>query len=165
MKYDRSGTPGIVSLQSLLRCGTYRSGTGFERVLRSECTDNSFATRNANKRDRPRWKRCRPCQLHNTAELWLELSLTRTGADLDAAARELAEQLYLGTLLMPRRIRGGNTFVDVFAPQRIGSSLDSPIVSEVSTAHHVHRCAKSGFAYLSIAAKWAKVLKISIIRF
>lgn len=43
---------------------------------------------------------------------------------------------------MPRRIWGGNTFVDVFAPQRIGSSLDPPVVSEVSTAHHVHRRAK-----------------------
>jgi len=85
------------------------------------------------------------------------LSLTRTGADLDAAALELAEQLYLRTLLMSRRIRGGNTFVDVFAPQRIGSSLDSPIVSKVSIAHHVQRCVKCGFIYLS--CKMGKIIR------
>lgn len=109
-------------------------------------TDNSFATWNANKRDRRRWKRCRPCQSHNTTELWLGLSLTQTDADLDAAAPELAKQLYLGTPLMPRRISGGNTFVDVFALQRgIGSSSDLSVVSEVPTVH----AARSGFIYLS----------------
>lgn len=46
-------------------------------------------------------------------------------ADLDAATpRVLAEQLYPGAPLMPRRISGGNTFVDVLAPQRIASSFD-----------------------------------------
>lgn len=96
----RSGAFGIARRQLLLRglvVGVTRIEVRMPRVrvaLEETRTDNSFATRNANKRDRP-GKRCHPCQLHNTtAELWLELSLTRTGA-------RILMQLEVGGTIVP----------------------------------------------------------------